>query len=196
MFNHSNIKSNLKEDYRFLKGWIKNPSAVGSIKPTSKTTAKHMASLLPIKSGLPVLELGPGTGVITREILDRGLAPEKLISVEYDPEFAANLQKEFPDVNVLHGDAFNPRSFMAEAPFDHFCGVMGAIPLLNFPMEKRQELIDMYLDYVMDDGVFIQMSYGLKPPIQSVSGKFTVEKSDRIFKNLPPVGIWIYKRDK
>ena len=133
MFNHSNIKTNLQEDYRFFKGWIKNPSAVGSIKPTSRTTAKDMASLLPIESGLPVLELGPGTGVITREILNLGLPPDKLVSVEYDPEFVRNLQKEFPDVNVLQGDAFDPEDFLDEVPYDRFCGVMGAIPLLNFP---------------------------------------------------------------
>ncbi len=47
-------------------------------------------------SGLPVLELGPGTGVITRAILERGVPPEHLYAVEYSPDFVRHLRGAFP----------------------------------------------------------------------------------------------------
>ena len=71
------------EEIRFFQGWRSNMRAVGAIVPTSAVTARRMASVANPRSGLPVLELGPGTGVITKAILERGVTPEKLISVEY-----------------------------------------------------------------------------------------------------------------
>jgi phosphatidylethanolamine/phosphatidyl-N-methylethanolamine N-methyltransferase len=71
------------DEIRFFKGWMSNTRAVGSIIPTSSVTARRMASVIDSTSGLPVLELGPGTGVITKAILGTGLAPEKLTSVEF-----------------------------------------------------------------------------------------------------------------
>ncbi len=78
----SEIRKTLAEKFddelRFFKGWIDKPKAVGSIVPTSSFTAKRMASVIDVSSGLPVLEVGPGTGVITRAILARGVNPVNL----------------------------------------------------------------------------------------------------------------------
>ena len=58
------------EEIRFFKGWMSNTRAVGAIIPTSSITARRMAGVVNPASGLPVLELGPGTGVITKAILE------------------------------------------------------------------------------------------------------------------------------
>ena len=63
------------DELKFFKGWIDKPRAVGSIVPTSSVTARRMASIIDTSSGLPVLEVGPGTGVITKAILGRGVKP-------------------------------------------------------------------------------------------------------------------------
>ena len=94
------------DEVRFFMGWLHRPKAVGSIIPTSSTTARKMASVIDTDSGLPVLELGPGTGVITKAILARGVKPENLFAVEYSPEFVRHLKRHFPSVNVIAGDAF------------------------------------------------------------------------------------------
>ena len=75
------------DELKFFKGWIDKPRAVGSIVPTSSVTARRMASIIDTKSGLPVLEVGPGTGVITRAILGRGVKPSDLYAVEYSARF-------------------------------------------------------------------------------------------------------------
>ena len=54
-----------------------------------------------------MLEIGPGTGVITGAILERGIAPERLTVIEYDPEFAAAIAARFPGMHVIQGDAFD-----------------------------------------------------------------------------------------
>src|SRR4029453_14233135 len=85
------LASRFDNELRFFKGWIDKPKAVGSIVPTSSVTARRMASVIDPHSGLPVLEVGPGTGVITRAILGRGVKPENLYAVEYSEVFVAHL---------------------------------------------------------------------------------------------------------
>lgn len=65
------------EELKFFKGWQRDKRGVGAIAPTSTHTAKRMASAVDPNSSLPVLELGAGTGVITRAILERGVQPER-----------------------------------------------------------------------------------------------------------------------
>ena len=66
------------DELKFFKGWIDKPKAVGSIIPTSSFAARRIASVVNPHSGLPVLEVGPGTGVVTRAILKRGVNPQNL----------------------------------------------------------------------------------------------------------------------
>ena len=193
---NNKLVDRFSEDYKFIKGWVQNPAAVGAIKPTSSFTARHMAEQIPIETGLPVLELGPGTGVITKELLKLGLAPEKLVSIEYNPAFYRDLVRRFPGVNFINGDAFNLEKSLKGVGHDKYAGVIGAVPLLNVSKQRGIEMIDASLDLVAPHGPFVQISYGLKPPVPAVPGKFTVEKSGRIFRNLPPAGIWLYRRDK
>lgn len=197
-FENSNIKNifdRFRDDFRFIKGWIKSPGVVGSIKPTGKIAANYMASLLPIDTGLPVLELGPGTGVITKEILERGLEPSKIVSVEYSKEFFAFLTENYPGVKFVNGDALDLENTLKDIEYDTYAGVVCAIPLLNFPMEQRTKIIQESLKLIEANGPLIQLCYGPKPPVAAIPGQFTVEKSDRIFRNIPPAGIWIYRKD-
>src|SRR5690606_32009976 len=99
------IARRFDEELRFFKGWIDEPRAGGSSVPTSGVTARKMASVVGISSGLPVLELGPGTGVITKAILEAGVKPQMLWSIEYSADFVAHLRSRYPAVNIVHGDA-------------------------------------------------------------------------------------------
>jgi phosphatidylethanolamine/phosphatidyl-N-methylethanolamine N-methyltransferase len=104
-----------------------------------------MASVIDLASDLPVLELGPGTGVITRAILARGVKPENIWSVEYSPDFVDHLRDIFPSVNVMHGDAFDLGASLPDGPTLFDCAISG-IPLLNFPVERRIALVNGVLD--------------------------------------------------
>ena len=187
------LKERIVNDFRFLKGWVKQPKAVGSITPTSKPAARLMASLIPKDSELPVLELGPGTGPITRAILDSGISPSSLVSVEYSPEFCRHLQNAFPGVTFVQGDAFDLGNTLSGYQGQKFCAILSGLPLLNFPAERRSTYIEQGLKWVPKGAPFIQLCYGPNPPVKAKPGSFSVEPTKWVLSNVPPARFWIYR---
>jgi phosphatidylethanolamine/phosphatidyl-N-methylethanolamine N-methyltransferase len=188
------VANRLESELRFFKGWLDQPRAVGTPFPTSSHTGRAMASVINLESGLPVLEIGPGTGVITREILKSGLEPAKLFAVECSPEFAASLQLCFPGVHVLTGSAFELDGALGEMKDTVFDCVISAIPLLNFDMADRLSYLEDMLDRVPVGRPVIQVTYGPKSPVPPGSGSFAVNRADFILRNVPPAHLWTYRR--
>ncbi|PYE89179.1 phospholipid N-methyltransferase PmtA [Phyllobacterium leguminum] len=182
------------EEIRFFKGWIDGPKAVGAILPTSSVTARRMASVVNPHSGLPVLELGPGTGVITRAILQRGVKPESLYCVEYSEDFARRLCADLPDINIIQGDAFDLDSTLGNHRDVVFDSVICAVPLLNFPLEKRLALLEDLLRRIPEGRPVMQITYSPLPAIPAGRGKYVVEPYDFVIRNVPPARLWVYKR--
>lgn len=182
------------DELRFFKTWMGSPKTTGSILPTGPHLAKSMASIVRADSGLPVLELGPGTGVITRAILNRGIAPDKLYSLEYEEDFIGKLRASFPGVNFIQGDAFDLDAVLSEIEVDKFDSVVSSLPLLNFPRSKRDKLINQLLDLVPPGRPVVQYSYGAKSPISTNRQNYTIERHDWIMRNVPPARVWLYRR--
>ena len=181
-------------DIRFFKGWLDGPKSVGTPFATSIHTGRAMASVINLHSGLPVLEVGPGTGAITRAILARGLAPEMLYAVEYSEDFVDALTREFPRAHILRGDAFKLDEALADNSGLRFDCVISAIPLLNFPMWQRVSYMEDMLDRIQLGRPVIQVTYAPVSPIPPRSGTFVVERTDFILRNIPPAHLWTYRR--
>jgi phosphatidylethanolamine/phosphatidyl-N-methylethanolamine N-methyltransferase len=190
------IAKKFDEEVRFFRGWMDKPKAVGAIIPTSSVTARRMASVVNPASGLPVLEIGPGTGVITRAILARGIPAGKLYLVEYARGFVEHLRRNFPDVNVIQGDAFDLTGALGEDAPKQFDSVISGIPLLNFPVERRVAYIEDLLDRVPPGRPVIQLTYGPKSPVPPGLGNYSVRHFDFVIRNLPPTQLWLYSRDR
>jgi len=188
------VSKHFDEEIKFFKNWIDQPKAVGAVLPTSASTARKMASLINEKSGNPVLELGPGTGVITKAILDKGIRPEDLFSVEFSENFLPDLQRSYPGVNFIHGDAFNLQSVLPDLDERKFDAIVSGIPLLNFPVESRIQLLEDLLDRLNPGRPVIQFSYGPKSPIPPNWSTRTVEPLDWMVRNVPPARLWVYRR--
>ncbi|PDT41798.1 MULTISPECIES: phospholipid N-methyltransferase PmtA [Sinorhizobium] len=182
------------EEIRFFKGWMSNTRAVGAILPTSAVTARRMASVVNPRSGLPVLELGPGTGVITKAILERGISPEKLVSIEYSTEFFNQLKQDFAGVNFINGDAFDLSSTLGALNCQQFDSVVSAVPLLNFPMHRRVELIDDLLSRIPFGRPVVQISYGPMSPVVAMPDRYRIQHYDFVVRNIPPAQLWIYSK--
>ena len=190
------IAKKFDEEVRFFRGWMSKPKAVGAIIPTSSVTAKRMASVVNPASGLPVLEIGPGTGVITRAILARGVPAGKLYLVEYARDFVEHLRRHFPGVNVIQGDAFDLAGSLGKDAPNQFDSVVSGIPLLNFPVERRIAYIEDLLDRVPAGRPIIQLTYGPKSPVPPGLGNYSVKHFDFVIRNLPPTQLWLYSRDR
>ncbi|TIP25257.1 MAG: methyltransferase domain-containing protein [Mesorhizobium sp.] len=182
------------DELKFFKGWIDKPKAVGSIVPTSSITARKMASVVNPMSGLPVLEVGPGTGVITRAILAQGVKPENLYAVEYSPDFVRHLRQLYPGVNVIEGDAFTLDATLGDKSGLTFDSVISGVPLLNFPVEQRVAYVESLLDRIPTGRPVVQLTYGPLSPIPPGRGDYTVEHFHFVIRNIPPTQLWIYRR--
>jgi phosphatidylethanolamine/phosphatidyl-N-methylethanolamine N-methyltransferase len=182
------------EEIRFFRGMMQGPKQVGAIVPTSAVTARKMASVVDPSSGLPVLELGPGTGVITKQILARGVAPEKIVSVEYSRDFYERLVEDYAGVNFIHGDAFDLETTLGAHAGQTFDSVISAVPLLSFPMEARIRLIDDLLSRIPAGRPVIQITYGPVSPVIAKPDRYHIQHFDFIVRNIPPAQLWIYRR--
>src|SRR5437773_10872977 len=95
------------EHLNFLRGLIARPKNVGAIAPSSPALAKAIAAQVDPSRAGPVLELGPGTGIVTEALIERGVDEERIVAVEYDREFTEVVTKKFPRARILRGDAFD-----------------------------------------------------------------------------------------
>ncbi|HTV69557.1 MAG TPA: class I SAM-dependent methyltransferase [Rhizobiaceae bacterium] len=182
------------DELKFFRGWIDKPRAVASIVPTSSITARRMASVVTPESGLPVLELGPGTGVITKALLQRGVAPENLWTIEYSEDFVAHLRQRFAGVNVIHGDAFDLDRTLGDKKDTVFDSVVSAVPLLSFPVTQRIRYVENLLDRIPAGRPIVQITHGPLSPVPPGKGNYTVEHFDFIIRNIPPAQLWVYRR--
>ena len=182
------------DELKFFKGWIDRPKAVGSIIPTSSVTARRMASIIDIHSGLPVLEVGPGTGVITKAILRHGVRPADLYAVEYSHNFVKHLRRNYPGVNVVEGDGFDLETTLGDKRDILFDSVISGVPLLNFPVARRVAYLTSLLDRIPHGRPVVQLTYGPKSPVPPGLGDYTVEHFHFVIRNIPPTQLWIYRR--
>jgi phosphatidylethanolamine/phosphatidyl-N-methylethanolamine N-methyltransferase len=171
----------------FLSRFLAHPFRVGAIAPSSERLARAMAQTADLSGN--VLELGPGSGVITRALLQHGLNPSRLTALEYDGAFAADLRKRFPGVCVLEGDAFD---FPALTGRMTFSTVVSGLPLLNHSREQGQALIAAALSHMAPGAPFVQFSYGLGPPVPPPEGA-SVSFAKRVWRNVPPAAVWLYR---
>ena len=182
------------EEIRFFKGMMQGPKTVGAIVPTSSVTAKRMASVIDVKSDLPVLELGPGTGVITKQILARGVPADKIVSVEYSEDFYRRLVEDYAGVNFIHGDAFDLKNILGGFADQTFDCVISAVPMLSFPMEARIQLLEDLLSRIPEGRPVVQITYGPVSPIIAKPDRYHIQHFDFVVRNIPPAQLWIYRK--
>jgi phosphatidylethanolamine/phosphatidyl-N-methylethanolamine N-methyltransferase len=155
-------QSHTPDDFgHFLKGWIRNPLAMGAFAPSGKSLAKLMAKDVGISSR--VIELGAGTGTLTEALLASGAAPENLYLVERDRQFVKILERRFPRCHVLAADVLAlEREIDVDLQFDF---VISGLPLLCFSPDKRYRILRQSLQLLKPHGRLHQFTYGGRCPI-------------------------------
>lgn len=185
------IPTFITDEAKFLWRLFKRPQGVGAIAPSSPRLARAMAMQIPQSTAGPVLELGPGTGVVTDAILARGVAAERVTAIEYDAEFAELVRRRFPHIRVVRGDAFDLARTLGDT--EPFAAILSGLPLLNFPPDARARLLEQIFARLSPGAPFIQFSYGLKPPVPAPQGASVVRAAFIPF-NLPPARVWVYRK--
>ena len=180
------------DNFRFLKALITRPKTVGAVIPSSPALARAMALQIDPKAG-QVLEVGPGTGVISKAILERGVPSSQLTLVEYDEQLAGHLAARFPRVHVIQGDAFDLDHTLRSHGGIPFGAIVSSLPLLNHPMVRRLAYMEAITRRLAPGAPLIQFSYGAHAPVVPPPG-FAVVRTAQVWANIPPAKVWVYRK--
>lgn len=191
---NSPLKERVPDEIRFLRQWFDNPLKTGAVAPSGPALARKMASY--IDHSLPgnVLELGPGTGVVTQAVVERGVDPSRILAVEYCGNFVDMLNDRFSGAKVVQGDAYDFEAIRQDHIHAPLAAVVSSLPLFTKPKEMRLRLINMCLEALAPGAPFIQFSYALVPPVTEKEGNFQIECSNWVLANLPPARVWVYRK--
>jgi phosphatidylethanolamine/phosphatidyl-N-methylethanolamine N-methyltransferase len=184
----------LDDEVRFLRSWIEKPLHMGAVMPSGRVLARTMAHYVDIKSTGPVVELGPGTGAITNALIEHGVDQKRLVLVEYNPGFCALLRDRYPQAKVVQGDAYTLRDTLWDVLSAPASAVVSGLPLVTKPMLTRLKLIRDAFIALAPGAPFVQFTYSVAPPIPKSLPGVSTEASERIWMNLPPARVWVYRK--
>jgi phosphatidylethanolamine/phosphatidyl-N-methylethanolamine N-methyltransferase len=184
----------LDDEVRFLRSWIEKPLHLGAVMPSGRVLARTMAQYVDIHSTEPVVELGPGTGAITSALIEHGVDQKRLVLVEYNPGFCALLRDRYPHAKVVQGDAYALRDSLWNMLSAPASAVVSGLPLVTKPMLTRLKLIRDAFVALAPGAPFVQFTYSVAPPIPKSLPGVSTEASERIWMNLPPARVWVYRK--
>ena len=186
----------VKDSLLFFSSFALAPRRVGSVTPSSRRLGRAMAAELPDEYSICV-ELGGGTGSLTRSLLAAGVPGDKLIVIERDQRLAAHLRRRFPKVTVIQGDAQDLRRILAEAGVDHVDAVFSGLPLRALPDSVRRNIVTEAFAALVPGGIFMQFTYWGEPPVpDEITRRYGVgsRMTRRVWRNMPPANVWRYER--
>ena len=191
----SEFRARATEYLDFLAAWVKKPRQTASVVPSSRYLARLMVAHIDPLDGR-VMELGGGTGVFTRAILQTGLPPEKLEVVEINPAFARGLRRHFPHVSVLETPAQIVSTAAAGEP-GQYQTVISGLPLLAMDRHVHADILSEAFRMLRPGGSFIQFTYSTRPPVsRDVLHALDLEvaRVGQTVRNFPPATVFRFHR--
>jgi phosphatidylethanolamine/phosphatidyl-N-methylethanolamine N-methyltransferase len=188
----------LADPLLFLRGWSRDPVAVGGPFASSFWTARRLAQATldaAIPGGGPVLELGAGTGPITEALIATGCPVDQIVAVERDAELCGSLERRFSGLHVLQGDALQLGEILARARISSVRVVLSGLPMRVVPTQAAARCYSQAFHLMPSGGAIIQYTYGFRPPVDPADAvpKLDATFVGREWRNLPPMGIWSYR---
>jgi phosphatidylethanolamine/phosphatidyl-N-methylethanolamine N-methyltransferase len=176
----------------FFGLWLQKPLQIAAITPSSTCLATVMAGLVDLSRPGPVLELGAGTGSLTRGLL-RGLCPpERVVALEREAMLAATLKRDFPGIATIVGDATTLEAHLSERGIDRLCAVVSSLPIKWFPLAAQRAVLAPCLARLGSGGTFLQLTNAFSSPLAMRPLGLAGACVARVWRNLPPAQIWAY----
>ena len=192
-FGHS--FESLDDDVRFIRTWLEKPLTLGAVTPSSRALARAMAGYVDPAVPGAVIELGPGTGPITEALVAQGIDPLRLVLVEFDATFCRLLRARYPGATVVQGDAYGLKRLLAGLLQEPAAAVVSGLPLFTKPMQTRLRLLFEAFGLMMPGAPFVQFTYHAVAPIPARLDRVRAQASERVWMNIPPARVWVYRRD-
>lgn len=185
----------LDDEVRFIRSWFEKPLAIGAVTPSGRALARVMASYVDPNVPGPVIELGPGTGPVTEALMAQGVDPARLVLVEFDPIFCRLLRARYPKATVVQGDAYGLKALLAGKLERPAAAIVSGLPLFTKPLRVRLRLLFEAFGLMAAGAPFVQFTYNAVPPLPSRLERVRAEGSERVWMNIPPARVWVYRRD-
>ena len=178
----------------FFRRWLANPLQMGSVVPSSPALCRRIAALVERSPGEAVLELGAGTGVVSRALLEAGVPPERLLVVEIVPDMADHLRHALPGVDVLCGDAFDLGRVLPKRWHGRIGTAICGIPLVLLPIEEQKRFVSA-VDAVAPGRGFLLYTYCITSPLPYRRLGLAARREAWTPWNLPPASVWRYRQN-
>lgn len=179
----------------FVKNFWKEKKMVGAMSPSSRFLAKKMLENIPFSSVKTLVELGPGTGVFTREILKKMAPDAKLLVFELNDSFMKRLKKEFTDPRVIliHDSAEKIGEYLEKNGLNETDAVISSLPLANFPTALKSKILLESFESLNENGIYVQFQYSLNAK-NLIKAQFPKVKIAFTPLNFPPAFVYTCKK--
>ena len=186
-------ESDASDEFVFLRAWMRAPLITAAMLPSGRALSRAVAAAVDPSTPGAIVELGPGTGAVTAALVARGIQPERLILIEFLPEFCELLRRRYPAARVILGDAFDAASILRHLGVGSLAAVVSGLPLYSKKPEHRERLLHDMLRLGPSGMPFVQATNFARSPIpfdpQDVAG----QPSSRVWFNLLPALVWTYR---
>jgi phospholipid N-methyltransferase len=179
-----------------------HPFRYGAFCPSSAALCRAMTTHVGLETARVVLELGSGTGAITRVILNRASKAESIVAVELDEKLCEELRAKFPTVTILNENAIRLRDVLAEKGLRQPECIISGLPWANFSPKLQNAILENVYESLAPGGIFATFAYftGFFVPTgwsfrKKIKQMFSsVETSSWILKNIPPAFVYYCKK--
>jgi phosphatidylethanolamine/phosphatidyl-N-methylethanolamine N-methyltransferase len=175
----------------FFRRWLANPLRMGSIVPSSAALCERIVRHTSRAPDEIVLELGAGTGVVSRALLRSGIPADRLFVVEIDPAMIGHLRQLLPGAHVIEGDARNLETLLPRLWHGRIGTVICGIPLVLLPRAAQRSFIDA-IERVAPGRGFLHFSYCATSPLPFRKHRLAAKREAWTPLNFPPASVWRY----
>jgi len=185
--------------WTFFRQWLKNPLRTAAVAPSSAELAAAMIEELP-DDARRIIELGGGTGAITRALLAAGIRADDLLVLELNEELHAHLHVRFPHVRVVLGDARSLQSLASATGYLQgglADGIVSGLGFLSMPPELQRDILAAAFDCLRPGAPFVQFTYGPRAPVADTVVEemgLVVRRGSFVLRNVPPATVFVYSR--
>jgi phosphatidylethanolamine/phosphatidyl-N-methylethanolamine N-methyltransferase len=168
---------------------------MGALLPSGPRVAAVLARQMELERAGPVLELGAGTGTITRGLIAGGCPPERLVLVESEAQLAAHLRQHYPAIRVIRGDARKIDALLEQASIGRVATVISTLPIKWFSLEDQRAVVMPCLRQLGPRGYFVQITNAPSPPIDAHRLRINAARVAAVWLHFLPVQVWRFWLD-
>lgn len=151
----------MRDSFLFLGKFLRHGTKIASLAPSSPWLSRATVRNIDWSHASTVVELGAGTGPITRVLAERAPAGCKVLVVERDTDFARLLRERFahlPNFEVIEGDCRDLDRMLADRQIDRADAIVSGLPVPSFPVELQRELFRVVRRVLAPQGWYNQIT--------------------------------------